>query len=610
MASGNLSPRQKMINMMYLVLTALLALNVSKEVLQSFFDVNLSVVDSTESLDEKSNVIIDGLNNYNNKIKSKPYIDLSNKISPEVDQIIYYIQEMKYELVLDTDKKVYLANNETEIYDEDGNVIEDMALLSEDGASLNWEELSQEQKDLKIVYLKNKGNRYSSMKLFNPENNPKSIEYLVGDVDGDGIEDGKASELKYKIQQLKMFFEELLLEATSLDNIDVSDPDYQSLLKETENTLYIPDGEVVGNKNPKSTWEVYNFKDMPSVGALTILSKWQSDIRNIESEVQSYIGQALGSSGLKFTEAQAVTIPSSNYISRGDKFTAQIFISASDKTSQPIIYVGDYDVETADIDGDGIKDTIKCIPSRNATQLNIVNGKGLYEVKTGSTGPKTFRGFIKTIQDDGDKYYPFKGGYTVTDPKAVVSPTKMMVFYKGRGKTILNPIKVSVPGYNSSDLRVSISGGHELKTKNKKTGEYTVKITSLTSKATISVKANNGKNLGTVDFIVKEAPLGNPRLGGLRTGSKVSTAQILNAQRLFIKMPVSFVFQDYKPKVQSCELVVVAKNGKSKPLKCKGGSLASHSSRISALQKGNMIIIQNIKSGGKTLDASLTFTIK
>ena len=35
MASGNLSPRQKMINMMYLVLTALLALNVSKEVLNS-----------------------------------------------------------------------------------------------------------------------------------------------------------------------------------------------------------------------------------------------------------------------------------------------------------------------------------------------------------------------------------------------------------------------------------------------------------------------------------------------------------------------------------------------------------------------------------------------
>ena len=39
MAGGNLSPRQKMINMMYLVLTALLALNVSREVMDAFYDV-------------------------------------------------------------------------------------------------------------------------------------------------------------------------------------------------------------------------------------------------------------------------------------------------------------------------------------------------------------------------------------------------------------------------------------------------------------------------------------------------------------------------------------------------------------------------------------------
>jgi len=34
MASGKISPRQKMINMMYLVLTAMLALNVSKDILR------------------------------------------------------------------------------------------------------------------------------------------------------------------------------------------------------------------------------------------------------------------------------------------------------------------------------------------------------------------------------------------------------------------------------------------------------------------------------------------------------------------------------------------------------------------------------------------------
>ena len=51
---SELSPRQRMINMMYLVLTALLALNVSKEVLDSFFEVNKGVVRTTHNFSDKN----------------------------------------------------------------------------------------------------------------------------------------------------------------------------------------------------------------------------------------------------------------------------------------------------------------------------------------------------------------------------------------------------------------------------------------------------------------------------------------------------------------------------------------------------------------------------
>ena len=40
---SELSPRQRMINMMYLVLTALLALNISKEVLEAFHKMDGSI---------------------------------------------------------------------------------------------------------------------------------------------------------------------------------------------------------------------------------------------------------------------------------------------------------------------------------------------------------------------------------------------------------------------------------------------------------------------------------------------------------------------------------------------------------------------------------------
>ena len=54
MAKGN-PARQKMINMMYLVLTALLALNVSKEVLLSFFKINSGIERTTKSIEDKNN---------------------------------------------------------------------------------------------------------------------------------------------------------------------------------------------------------------------------------------------------------------------------------------------------------------------------------------------------------------------------------------------------------------------------------------------------------------------------------------------------------------------------------------------------------------------------
>ena len=52
-------PRQKMINMMYLVLTALLALNVSVEVLNAFKTVNRSIVRSNEVVDQKNKITYD-----------------------------------------------------------------------------------------------------------------------------------------------------------------------------------------------------------------------------------------------------------------------------------------------------------------------------------------------------------------------------------------------------------------------------------------------------------------------------------------------------------------------------------------------------------------------
>ena len=54
MAAGKLSPRQKMINLMYLVFIAMLALNMSKEVLSAFGILNNKIIESNSITDERN----------------------------------------------------------------------------------------------------------------------------------------------------------------------------------------------------------------------------------------------------------------------------------------------------------------------------------------------------------------------------------------------------------------------------------------------------------------------------------------------------------------------------------------------------------------------------
>ncbi len=61
MAGGKLSARQKMINLMYLVFIAMLALNMSKEVLSAFGSINEKLTRSNENFESKNDLALAGL---------------------------------------------------------------------------------------------------------------------------------------------------------------------------------------------------------------------------------------------------------------------------------------------------------------------------------------------------------------------------------------------------------------------------------------------------------------------------------------------------------------------------------------------------------------------
>ncbi|MDN3665804.1 gliding motility protein GldM [Algibacter miyuki] len=105
MAGGNLSPRQKMINLMYLIFIAMLALNMSKEVLSAFGIMNQRLEESNESAEIRNKAFV---NNLKLKADEQPekYEPLKAK-GEALDQLAsnfnVYIEELKGKMIATVD---------------------------------------------------------------------------------------------------------------------------------------------------------------------------------------------------------------------------------------------------------------------------------------------------------------------------------------------------------------------------------------------------------------------------------------------------------------------------------------------------------------------------
>ncbi|WP_027124452.1 gliding motility protein GldM [Gelidibacter mesophilus] len=121
MAGGKLSPRQKMINLMYLVFIAMMALNMSKEVLSAFGLMNERITDSNESATIRNNAFMDGLAS---KVAEQPakYEPLKAK-ADAIDKLstdfYSYLESVKSGLLKSVkDPKKYEEMDRTDFLDE------------------------------------------------------------------------------------------------------------------------------------------------------------------------------------------------------------------------------------------------------------------------------------------------------------------------------------------------------------------------------------------------------------------------------------------------------------------------------------------------------------
>ncbi|TVZ27045.1 gliding motility-associated protein GldM [Gillisia sp. Hel_I_86] len=121
MASGKQSPRQKMINLMYLVFIAMLALNMSKEVLTAFGLMNEKLTESNATTAQRNNAFLAGLDEKVTEQPAKyaPLKEKADKIHVLSENFNSYLETLKSDILADVkDKKEYEEMDKSNKLDE------------------------------------------------------------------------------------------------------------------------------------------------------------------------------------------------------------------------------------------------------------------------------------------------------------------------------------------------------------------------------------------------------------------------------------------------------------------------------------------------------------
>lgn len=105
MAGGQLSARQKMINLMYLIFIAMLALNMSKEVLSAFGLMNEKLVESNQAATSRNTDFFAGLEQQAGEQpdKFKPLLDQANQVQSLANDLNGYISDLKGQMTSTVD---------------------------------------------------------------------------------------------------------------------------------------------------------------------------------------------------------------------------------------------------------------------------------------------------------------------------------------------------------------------------------------------------------------------------------------------------------------------------------------------------------------------------
>jgi gliding motility-associated protein GldM len=488
-------PRQKMINMMYLVLTALLALNVSAEILNAFKTVNKSLETTNATVNKSTETILKSLND---KKTDPSTAEKANLWYPKAEMAVNYTKTVYS----------YIQGLKAEILKQAGGDIND------------------------------------PNKKFKEDNLDIATRLMVEKGEGKKLYDALS---KYKNDILSI------------------DPEIK-----TEFTTSLPiilEKPVTNNKG-NNTWEAAYFRMVPTVAALTMLSKFQNDVKTSENRVVSFCHNKVGEVIVRFDSYAAIIGQSSNYLMPGQKITINAGVGAYSKAALPVISIGGRPVS---LDEKGVAKS---------------------DFDAGTIGNHSIPVHIEYVDQDGKKQViDEKIEYTVGQANASIALDKMNVLYIG----VDNPISIAASGGGDDKVQVSISGAGGSISKTGP-GKYNARVNGVSDDCVITVSVD-GKVAGASKFRTRTIPKPIAVVGPYESGASVPA----NAFRAQAGVGAGIKDFPFELKYQVTRFIISADNdeGYIDEAPCQGNTWSGQAQSIlSKLKSGRTVTIDDIYATG------------
>jgi len=505
MAGGKETPRQKMIGMMYLVLTALLALNVSKAILDAFVAI-------------EENIQISNINEYGRGEEKR--LDLKevaeDKSAPDVMKKAKVLMEVVKKIDDMTAKQIKFL---------DDLKIEVLTTCGENTSEVGEDKLIVKKYDPKDPI------RPTRMKLMKVDGKDKYDEPMmvlgVAEPEKDPI--GKGKELWDGYLKYRKDLTELIASSSSTpekkysfkdpnivkfkedgkdlnaqldkamktvapDDIEALKKIYSSLTKNERADMH--EGEI---KNVH--WVGRTFDHSPSVAALASLSSLQKEILTARADAIALIRGRVGGGEYSFNKIMPLAY-GPDIANNGDDIQLEVLMAAYDSDKQPIV------------------------KPNQGTVTETKDGKGYVKLKASGASNMELSGTITILNKSGvPKTLPYTKTIKIMKPEGTVSLPELQVLYKGYPNKVVG-LASGYPETKLSGSGVSLT----------KSGAYYTAMPTGGKTATISVSGYNEMtkktaNLGTFTFEVR--PLPKPQCyWGENSGGRASnkSIRVLKAQ--------------------------------------------------------------------------------